>query len=72
MDRLVLAHNVLLQPVLQLGEPLELLLLDTAGGDVGPKLDDVGQVLRRQGGDALLLELLLLGLQAQLHAADVG
>ncbi len=50
VDRLILTDDVLLQPLLQLGQALILWLLDAAGGDVGPQLDDVGQMLQRQGG----------------------
>ena len=37
---LVLPDDMLLQPLLQLGQTLELLFLDLAGGDLGPQLDD--------------------------------
>ena len=50
MDRLILTDDVLLQPLLQLGQALVLTFLDLAGGDLGPQLDDVGQMLQRQGG----------------------
>ena len=56
LHRLVLAHDVLLEPVLQLGQPLELLLLDLAGGDLGPQLDDPGQVGGGEGRVALGLQ----------------
>ena len=72
LDRLILADDVLLEPLLQLGELLILLLLDLAGRDVGPQLNDVGQMLHPQGGDRLGLQLVLLRLQAQLLAADVS
>ena len=67
LHRLVLANNVGLQPLLQLGQPLELLLLDAAGGDVGPQLDDVGQVLLGEGGVGIVLQLRFLLLQPQLQ-----
>ena len=69
---LVLADDVLFQALLQLGELFILLLPDLAGGDIGPKLDHVGQMFHFQSGHRLGLQLVLLGLQAQLLAADIG
>ena len=69
---LVLADDVALQPLLQLGQALILCLLDAAGGNVGPKLDDVGQVLLGEFGLGLLLQTLPLPLQLQLGALDLG
>ena len=45
-DGLILAHHVLLQPVFQLGQALVLLLLDGAGGDLGPKFHHPGQAVQ--------------------------
>ena len=70
LDGLVLADDVLLEPVLQLGQALVLGLLDGAGGDLGPQLDDPGQVLRRQGGRALGVQAAQLLLELDLPALD--
>ena len=53
MDRLILTDDVLLQPLLQPGQALVLTFLDLAGGDLGPQLDDVGQVVHGQLGVSL-------------------
>ena len=42
--RLVLADDVLFQSLFQLGELFILLFPDLAGGDIGPKLDHIGQM----------------------------
>ena len=70
--RLVLADDVGLEAVLQLCQPLVLLLLNLAGGYLGPKLNDVGKLFAGEGGIRLLVQLKKLLLQAQLHTADVG
>ena len=72
MNRLVLTDEVLLQPVFQLGQALILGLLDLAGGDLGPKLDHTGQMLYRQRGGALGLQLVQLVLKLDLPALDGG
>ena len=72
VDGLVLADDVLLQPLLQLGQALVLRLLDLAGGDLGPQLDDPGQVLHRQGRGALGVQLAQLVLKLELPALDGG
>ena len=72
VDRLVLADEVLAQPVLQLGQPLVLGLLDLAGGDLGPQLDDPGQMGHRQGRGALGVQLAQLVLELDLPALDGG
>ena len=72
MNRLVLTDEVLLQPVFQLGQALILGLLDLAGGDLGPKLDHTGQMLYRQRGGALGLQLVQLVLKMDLPALDGG
>ena len=69
---LVLTDDVLLQALLQFRKAVILLLLNAAGGDVGPQFDDVGQMLHIQSGLRLFLQTLALGLQSQLHAADGG
>ena len=53
LDGLVLADDMALEPFLQMGQALILLLLNLAGGDLGPQLDDPGQVFHRQGGVSL-------------------
>ena len=63
---------MLLQPVFQAGQALVLRLLDLAGGDLSPQLDDVGQVLHRQGRGALGLQLGQLILKLHLPALDGG
>ena len=78
VDGLVLADDLLLQPLVQLAQALELLLTDLAGGDLGPQLDDPGQIVHGQlrgalGGELvqLLLELELPALQLR-QALEVG
>ena len=51
------------QPLFQLSQPLEFLLLDSTGGNVGPQLNDVGQMLFGKGGMGLVLQSRLLLLQ---------
>ena len=63
---------MLLQPVLQLGQALELLFLDLAGGDLGPHLNDPGDVVHGQLGHTLGLQGGKLLLQPQLLAAELG
>ena len=71
LHRLILAHDVLLEPVLQLAQPLELLLPDAGGRDLGPQLDDVGQVLHGQLRVALGAEGIELRGQLQLPALEL-
>ena len=56
---LILADDVLLQTVFQLGQTLVFLLLDGAGGNLGPKLHHAGQALQSQGRGLLLAQFLL-------------
>ena len=69
---LVLTNHMGLQPVLQLGQPLIFLLLDLAGGNIGPQLDHIGQMGGGEHGLPLLQKAVPLGLEPQLHAADGG
>ena len=69
---LVLAHNMALQALLQLGQTLELLLLDLAGRDLRPHLDDAGDILHGQLRHPLGVQLLQLRLQAHLLRAKLG
>ena len=69
---LVLADDVLLEPVLQVGQPLVLLLLDLGGRDLGPQLDDPGQVGHGQGRGRLGLQGLELVLEPGLLALELG
>ena len=52
-DGLVLSDDVTLEPLLQLAEPLEFLLPDLGGRDLGPQLDNVGDILHGQLGITL-------------------
>ena len=72
LHRLVLTHNMSLKPVLQLGQSLELLLLDLAGGDFGPQLDDPGQMGGGEGRVALGLDGGFLPHQLGLAAFQLG
>ena len=63
---------MLLQPLLQLAETEKFLLLDLAGGDLRPHLDDPGDVVHGQLGRALGLDGLQLLLQPDLLAAQLG
>ena len=72
VDSLVLTHDVAAQPVSQLGQTLELLFPDAAGGDLGPQLDDPGDVLHGQFRQAALLQFRKLRLQAHLLAPQLG
>ncbi len=72
VDGLVLPDDMGLQPLLQLGQALVLCLLDLAGGDFGPQLDDPGQVFHGQGWGALGVQLAQLLLKLELPALDGG
>ena len=71
-DGLVLADDVGLEPLLQLAEPLEFLLPDLGGGDLCPKLDDMGQIVHAQLGIALFAKGGELRVQLQLLALEEG
>ena len=68
---LVLPHDMLLQPHIQLRQTLELLFLDLAGGDLGPHLDDPCDVLHGHLRHTLLLQLCQFLLQAHLLAPQL-
>ena len=68
---LVLAHNLGLEPLVQLAEALELLLPDLAGRDLRPQLDYPGQVLHGQLGLPLGGEAVQLRLELHLPALDL-
>ena len=68
LHRLVLADDVAFQAALQLAQALELLLLDLGRRDLGPQLDDVGQVLHGQLGVALFHQAAQLRVQLHLLA----
>ena len=71
-DGLVLADDVGLEPLLQLAEPLEFLLPDLGGGDLCPKLDDMGQIVHAQLGIALFAKGGELRVQLELLALEEG
>ena len=71
-NRLVLAHDMLLQTLLQLGQAAEFLLLDLAGRNLGPHLNDPGNIVHGQLGRTLGLQGRQLLLQPQLLAAELG
>ena len=72
LDGLVLADQVLLEPVLQLGQALVFGLLNLAGGDFGPQLNDPGQMFHRQRRGALGVQVLQFLLKLDLPALDGG
>ena len=63
---------MLLEPLLQLGQALELLFFDLAGGDLGPHLDDPGDILHGQLGGTLGVQCRQFILQPHLLAAQLG
>ena len=71
-DRLILAHDMLLQPAFQPGQMLQLILTDAGGGNLGPQLDDPGQVIQPQLRHRLCVQFFQLLLQLQLLAAQLG
>ena len=72
-QKLFILHGLLLPglELLQLGQPLELLFLDLAGGDLRPHLDDTGDVLHGQLGRALGAENVQLVSDADLLTAKL-
>ena len=69
---LVLSHNVLLQPILQLVEAAELGFFNLTGGDFRPHLDDAGDVVHSQLGGAESAEVVQLCLGAHFTGAKLG
>ena len=51
-----------------MGQAFVFLLLDLAGGDLGPQLDDPGQVFHREGGGALVGQTVFLCAELELLA----
>ena len=68
VHRVVLAHDVLPQAVVQPGKPLKLLLLNGGGGNFRPQLDHPGQMGGGQRGVALGGQLIPLHGQLGLTA----
>ena len=69
---LVLSHNVLLQPILQLVEAAELGFFNFTGGDLRPHLDDAGDVVHGQLGSAEGAEVRKLCLGPHFAGAELG
>ena len=69
--RLVLADDVALEPPLQLAQALELLFPDLGRRDLGPQLDDVGQVVHAELGVALFQQTVQLRVQLHLPALQL-
>ena len=59
------------QALLQLAQALELLLPDAGGGNLGPELDDMGQILHGELGVALGAEGPELGVQLELFTLEL-
>ncbi len=55
-DGLILANDMVFQALLKLAQTLELLLPNAGGGNLGPQLNDVGQILHGQLGLTLLID----------------
>ena len=69
---LVLPDDPALEPVGQRVQPEEILLTHLAGGDLGPKLDDPGQIVQRHLRRRLPPKLIQLLLQLQHPGAVLG
>ena len=63
---------MLLEAVVQIGKALQLIGADRGCRDLGPELDDPGEVIHAQGGHGFCLQLPKLGLALHLTASERG
>ena len=70
-DGLVLTDDVLFERRVEVQQLLIFLCADLAGRDLGPELDDAGQIVDGEDGLRQLLELCDLGIELQIAAAQL-